>query len=135
VLLATTNVFFRPFLFTLGFIYSALTTFLNGYFTALTMKYFGASDWCFAAMASAVTLPIYLVSTFVVVDLIEYFKASSSSYPPVAMAIMGAGWMFIAVPLSFYGAYVGFRQEKVTIEGIKVNPIRRRIPEQPWYLD
>ena len=67
------NKFFRPFLFVLAFIYSAMTAWVNGFFTAKAMKFFGATDWCFAAFASAMTFPMYLFAILIAVDFIEFF--------------------------------------------------------------
>lgn len=131
---AMTNVFFRPFLFALAFIYSAGTAWFNGFFTAKAMKFFGATDWCFAACASAMILPLYMFSILIAVDVIEYFKRSSSGMPPFLVVCLAMAWMCLSVPLAFNGAYTGFKQEKVK-SSIRSNPLKRRIPEQPWYLD
>lgn len=112
VTIAMTNVFFRPFLFTLVFIYSAMTAWLNGWFTAIVMKFFGATDWCFAAFASAIAFPVFSVGLLITVDLIEYIKKSSAATPPIAVFLLGALWMAISIPLNFHGAFTGFKQEK-----------------------
>jgi hypothetical protein len=72
VSLASTSMFFRPFLFLCAFIYSALTGFANGWVTGKVMKFYGATDWLFAASASSVIFPIYLFCCLMAVDLIEW---------------------------------------------------------------
>lgn len=101
VTVATLNVFFRPILFILAFVYSALTAWVNGFATAKVMKFFGATEWFFAAFCSAICFPVYLVSMLVTVDIIEYVKKSSVSTPPVTVLVLGVLWGFIAIPLSF----------------------------------
>jgi len=103
------NVFFRPVLFLLAFIYSALTAWINGYTTAKLMKFFGASDWFFAAISSAVCFPIYIFTILIAVDCIEYAMKSSSSTPPLTVLVLCILWMCIAVPINFQGAYVAFK--------------------------
>ena len=104
-----TNVFFRPLIFGVAFIYSALTAWVNGFFTAKVMKFFGATDWCFAGFASAIAFPAYMFSMLVAVDLIEYLKKSSAATPPLTVAALGIIWMLIAIPLNFNGSYNGFK--------------------------
>jgi hypothetical protein len=114
------NVFFRPVLFLLAFIYSALTAWVNGFTTAKIMKYFGASDWCFAAFASAACFPVYMMSILLAVDCIEYVMKSSSTTPPLTVFVLGVLWMCIAIPLNFNGAYTAFRQDRPK-SSIRVN--------------
>ena len=70
------NVFFRPYLFFLTFIYSACTSWVNGFVTAKIMKSFGGTEWCFAAVSAITVFPLYVVGIFVAVDLIEFWKNS-----------------------------------------------------------
>jgi hypothetical protein len=59
------------------FSYMIMGGFLNGYLTARGMKFFGATEWRFAASVSAFILPIYIVATLLLVDVIEYFEKSN----------------------------------------------------------
>lgn len=132
LIVATTNVYYRPMIFMITFLYSALTSWANGSLTAIVMKYFGATDWLFSAFASAICLPAYLFSILVIVDIIEYVEHASNRQPPWSLICMGAVWLCIAVPVSFAGAHYGFRQPKLTT--IKVNSLQRKRPELPCYL-
>jgi Endomembrane protein 70 len=85
------NVFFSLIFFTMGvivptarffalyngIIYMIMGSIVNGYCTARLMKYFGATEWIFAASVSAFCFPIYVSSTFLLVDLIEYFEKAN----------------------------------------------------------
>jgi hypothetical protein len=48
----------------------------NGYVTARTMRFFGATEWRFAASVAAFCLPCYIAITLILVDFIEYFEKS-----------------------------------------------------------
>lgn len=48
----------------------------NGYVTARSLKYFGATEWRFAASIAAFCLPVYIIITFLLVDFIEWFEKS-----------------------------------------------------------
>ena len=56
------------------------------------MKTFGATDWCFAAMASAFAFPFYLFASLTAIDVIEYMKKSSATVPPFTIIVMGFIW-------------------------------------------
>lgn len=59
------------------FISMQLGGFGNGFVTARSMKYFGATEWRFAASVAALCLPMYIIITFLLVDLIEWFEKSN----------------------------------------------------------
>jgi len=60
-----------------GVIYIILGGLANGFFTARAMKYFGATEWRFAASVSAFCFPLYVSGTFLIVDVIEYFEKAN----------------------------------------------------------
>jgi apolipoprotein N-acyltransferase len=127
------NVFFRPYLFFLTFIYSACTSWVNGFVTAKIMKSFGGTEWCFAAVSAITVFPLYVVGIFVAVDLIEFWKMSSSRTAPFTVIGIGILWLIIAVPLCCFGAQRAFASE-ISKPNIRVNQLRRKIPEMPTIL-
>lgn len=127
------NVFYRPYLFFLAFIYSACTAWLNGYITAVTMKAFGGTEWLFAALASIVVFPTFVIAIFTAVDMIEYLKMSASRTPPFTILGLGVLWLLFAAPLCCLGAQRAFGSEKLDSK-IRVNQLRRKIPELPLIL-
>lgn len=129
----STNLFYRPVLFLLAFLYSALTSWVNGFITAKVMKYFGATDWLFAAISAAVVFPALTYAILLAVDCVEYSMKSAARTPPLTIFILGLLWICISVPICFNGAYTAFKQERPK-SSIQVNQMRRRIPEQQWYL-
>jgi transmembrane 9 superfamily member 2/4 len=134
VIVVLGNKFMRPLLFLNAYIYSALTAWVNGFITAKVMKFFGSSDWCFAAMASGMTFPCYLMGTFLLVDIISWTEKSSQTVPFTSVLLYMFVWCAIAMPASFYGSYRGFLGNP-TKPAVKVDALPRRIPPQPWYLD
>lgn len=115
------------------FAYMVIGGFVNGYFTARSMKYFGASEWRFAASVAAVALPLYIVGTFCLVDIIEYFEKSDQIFPFTAIVLFFFLWLIFNVPASYYGAYVAFKNSDDKAP-LKINSVRREVPPQPWYL-
>ena len=112
-----------------------MTSYVNGYITANVMKFFGATDWCFAAIFSATIFPIYCFFIFLAVDLIEYLKHSAFETPPLTIILLGALWCSIAIPLSFRGAYSAFHAEKGK-NPLRVSRITKtKVPDMPTWLE
>lgn len=106
----------------------------NGYFTGRTMKFFGATEWRFAASVAAFMLPVYIVGTFLMVDFIEYFETSNQLFPFTSIVLFTFIWVVCNVPAAYWGAYIAFTNSKDQ-PPLKISPVRREIPPQPWYLD
>lgn len=116
------------------FAYMLAGGFANGYVTARSMKFFGATEWRFAASCSALCLPIYIVATFGLVDIIEYFEKSNQIFPFTSIVLFTFLWVVFNVPATYLGAHIAFTTTKDS-PPLKVNNVRREIPPQPWYLD
>ena len=124
---------FRPIVLVMVFGYSALTSWFNGFASGKVMKFFGATDWSFAACAAAVCFPFYSVSIFMSVDIVEFMKKAANTTPPILVFLLSFIWLLLAVPLSINGSYASFKQERA--KSLRVNSMKRRIPDLPWYLD
>jgi len=92
------------------------------------MKYFGATEWRFAAGVSAFCLPIYIVLTLVAVDVIEFFEKSNQVFPLTSMSFFCFLWICLNVPMSYFGAYSAFTTSNQK-PPCKISPVRRPIPE------
>lgn len=135
MILAYMNVFYRPALFSLFFLWSAVTSFVNGYVTGKVMRLYGATDWCFAAISASVVFPLYSIGFFLAVDLIEYLKHSSFETPLLTIMFLGVLWLSLAIPLSFRGAYSAFTGEKEK-NSLRVSRITKtKVPDMPCFLD
>jgi transmembrane 9 superfamily member 2/4 len=115
------------------FAYMIAGGFLNGYCTGRSMKFFGATEWRFAAGVSSVCLPLYIVAIFLIVDFIEYFESSNQIFPFTSIILFCFLWLVINVPATYYGAHIAFTMTNDQ-PPLKVNTVRRVIPAQPWYL-
>lgn len=104
----------------------------NGYVSARMMRFFGASEWRLSAGSAAFLMPLYMLANFVFVDTIEWLEKSSAYTPFSYVFLYTILWIAITVPMSFGGAYLGF-QAQTEKPPVKVSPVRRRVPTQPWY--
>lgn len=105
----------------------------NGYVTARTMRFFGATEWRFAASVAAFCLPCYIAITLILVDFIEYFEKSDQLFPFTSIAFVSFFWVLCNVPASYLGAYRGFESNDDK-PPCKVSAVRRPIPNQKWYI-
>lgn len=59
-----------------AFCYLIIGGMINGYITSRAMKFFGATEWHFAASASALVLPSFFGVIVVLVDFIDWVEKS-----------------------------------------------------------
>lgn len=52
----------------------ALAGWGNGYITSRTLKFWGGTDWFFAATISSTVYPLFVATTIILIDLIEKFE-------------------------------------------------------------
>lgn len=65
---------YRVAVFNAGLLFLALCGVINGFVTARTLKFFGATEWIFSAMMSAIILPIWVLTTIGIADTIEMMQ-------------------------------------------------------------
>ena len=137
-MLVFTTIFFsnyalRPYTFAISMVAIASMGWMNGFFTARVLKFFGSVDWCFSAVISAVVFPLWLLLTLGFIDVVEWAEDSSSFVPFSDAFYYIFIWLMIDLPLAFYGAFVGFRTNQAK-KVCKVNPVKRKIPTQPLFM-
>lgn len=114
------------------FLYTFMGIF-NGYITATLYKVFNGADWKQTTLLTAFLYPGIYFLVFFILDMILWGKASSGAVPFTTMLGMLCLWFGISVPLTFLGAYYGFRHATVELP-VRTNQIPREIPTQAWYL-
>ena len=117
----------RTLLFIYGFLCLSVAGVFNGYLSAIMMRLFGRTEWRIQTFFSAVTLPFYIMVSFLTIDFIEYEEQSSSYIPLTSLALYTFLWFLSSVPLSLYGSYRGHREQIFLIK--KVNALKRSIPQ------
>jgi len=103
-----------------------------GYVSARVYKSFGGEKWKTNVLFTSMLCPGFVFSLFFVMNLILWGNKSSAAIPFSTLVALLALWFGVSVPLTFVGAYFGFR--KRTIEHpVRTNQIPRQIPEQSVY--
>lgn len=101
---------------------------VNGFVTAIIMKYFGSKEWQFSALGSAVVLPGYMFGIFILVECIEVLERSSSAFPFGTGTALMLVWVLVTIPAALFGSYAGFVYTDAVQPACKVSSVRRRIP-------
>lgn len=107
--------------------------FIGGYTSARVYKSFGGERWKLNIALTPVMVPGIVFSTFFLLNLFLWAKASSGAVPFTTMLVIVGIWFLISVPLSFAGSWVGFRQQPIAAP-VRTNQIPRQIPPSTTYM-
>ena len=69
---------------------------------------------------------------FFVMNLVLWYKGSSAAIPFFTLVALLALWFGVSVPLTFVGAFFGFRKRAME-HPVRTNQIPRQIPDQSFY--
>uniref|UniRef100_A0A8C4F5L5 Transmembrane 9 superfamily member n=1 Tax=Dicentrarchus labrax TaxID=13489 RepID=A0A8C4F5L5_DICLA len=99
-----------------------------GYVSARLYKTFGGEKWKTNVLLTALLCPGIVFADFFLMNLILWVEGSSAAIPFGTLVAILALWFGISVPLTFIGAYFGFKKQPV-----RTNQIPRQIPEQSFF--
>ncbi|XP_048389053.1 transmembrane 9 superfamily member 2 isoform X2 [Stegostoma tigrinum] len=103
-----------------------------GYVAARYYKSFGGEKWKTNVLLTSLLCPGVVFADIFIMNLILWGEGSSAAIPFGTLVAVLALWFGISVPLTFLGAYFGFKKQ--TIEHpVRVNQIPRQIPDQSFY--
>uniref|UniRef100_A0A8C9TXN2 Transmembrane 9 superfamily member n=1 Tax=Scleropages formosus TaxID=113540 RepID=A0A8C9TXN2_SCLFO len=100
-----------------------------GYVAARLYKSFGGEKWKTNVLLTAFLCPGIVFTDFFVMNLILWGEGSSAAMPFGTLVAILALWFCVSVPLTFVGAYFGFKKR----HPVRTNQIPRQIPEQSFY--
>jgi len=104
----------------------------GGYVSARVYKMVGGERWKSNVILTAFFFPGLVFGIFFILNLALWSKGSSAAIPFTTLLALLALWFGVSVPLTFLGAYLGFK--KAAIEApVKTNQIPRQIPTQSIY--
>lgn len=103
-----------------------------GYIAARFYKSFGGEKWKTNVLMTAFLCPGIVFADFFVMNLILWGEGSSAAIPFGTLVAILALWFCISVPLTFIGAYFGFKKNAIE-HPVRTNQIPRQIPEQSFY--
>ncbi|XP_064614807.1 LOW QUALITY PROTEIN: transmembrane 9 superfamily member 2-like [Liolophura sinensis] len=103
-----------------------------GYVSARIYKTFGGEKWKSNVLLTAFLCPGVIFGIFFLLNLILWIKQSSAAIPFTTLLALLALWFGISVPLTFVGAYFGFKKRAIE-HPVRTNQIPRQIPDQSIY--
>ena len=107
---------------------------VGGYHAARMYKTFKGTAWQCVTLLTAFGFPGVLFGFFFILNLFVWGEASTAAVPfPTMLAVM-ALWFGVSVPLTFFGAFLGFRRSAYEYP-VRTADIPRQIPPQSWYMN
>ncbi|XP_030620818.1 transmembrane 9 superfamily protein member 5 [Chanos chanos] len=103
-----------------------------GYVSARLYKTFGGEKWKTNVILTALLCPGIVFADFFLMNLILWVEGSSAAIPFGTLVAVLALWFGISVPLTFVGAYFGFKKPAIE-QPVRTNQIPRQIPEQSFF--
>jgi len=104
-----------------------------GYFSARVYKMFKGKSWKQCTILTATMYPGITFGIFLFLNLCIWGEKASGAVPFLILLELMGMWFGISVPLTFFGAYFGYKKP-VADPPVRVNQIPRQIPEQVWYM-
>ena len=103
-----------------------------GYVSARIYKSFGGEKWKSNVLLTSMLCPGIVFAHFFVMNLVLWYEGSSAAIPFFTLVALLALWFGVSVPLTFVGAFFGFRKRAIE-HPVRTNQIPRQIPEQSIY--
>lgn len=106
---------------------------LAGYGAAVTYKMFDGEFWHKCTVATSLGFPGVAFCIFFIVNTALWAMHSAGAVPFGSMFAIVAMWLGISLPLTFVGAYMGYKRDKIEpATAVVGEPIE--IPPTQWYL-
>lgn len=81
-----------------------------GYVSARVYKSFGGNKWKSNVLLTSMLTPGIVFCLFFIMNLVLWGEGSSAAVPFSTLVALLALWWGVSVPLTFVGAYFGFRK-------------------------
>jgi len=104
-----------------------------GYVTARMYKTFKGKSWQKATTLVAFGFPSVAFGIFFMMDVLAMSYGSSDAVPFTTMIVLLVLWFGISTPLTFFGAYFGYKVDPIEFP-VNTSNIPRQIPDQPWFM-
>jgi len=105
---------------------------VSGYSSARLYKTLGGEKWKTNVMMTSFFISSLVFAIFFLMNLILWAKKSSAAIPFSTLIAVLALWFGISVPLTFIGAYFGYKKKPLE-HPVRTNQIPRQIPDQAVY--
>lgn len=114
----------RNGLFRVAFTSYILMSFAGGYFSARTFKMFNGTSWALLTIVNSMLYPMFITTIIVVICMFNSSELIQGYVPFHTAIIMLMIHIGISVPMSWLGAFYGFKRETWKLPG-KVNMLEK----------
>uniref|UniRef100_A0A915E919 Transmembrane 9 superfamily member n=1 Tax=Ditylenchus dipsaci TaxID=166011 RepID=A0A915E919_9BILA len=119
----------RGSLMTFALVFYVLFGIVAGYVSSRLYKTMEGLNWKTNIILTSFLIPGIIFGVFFVTNLMLWGKGSSAAVPFGTLLALLALWLFISIPLTFVGAYFGFRADRIQA------PVRtNQIPRQLFFI-
>ncbi|WKY14534.1 hypothetical protein Q1695_000231 [Nippostrongylus brasiliensis] len=122
----------RGALITFALVFYVLFGIVAGYVAARLYKTFQGYHWKTNVVLTSFLIPGILFSVFFFTNILLWAKGSSAAVPFGTLLALLSLWLFISTPMTFIGAFFGFRKKAIEAP-VRTNQIPRQVPEQTIY--
>eukprot|EP00794_Sanderia_malayensis_P010630 gene10630-11756_t len=105
---------------------------VGGYIASRVYKMIGGERWKTNVLLTSFLFPGIVFGIFFILNLALWAKGSSAAVPFTTLLALLALWFGVSVPLTFLGAYLGFKKKPLE-PPVRTNQIPRQVPEQSIY--
>merc|ERR1711967_142907 len=100
-----------------------------GFVASRMYKMFGGEQWKTCVIMTSFLYPGAIFTLFFLLNLLLWYDESSAAVPFGTLVAIVVLWFGISTPLTFLGAYLGFKKPAVE-HPVRTNQIPRQIPPQ-----
>jgi len=104
-----------------------------GYVSARFCKLVREPNHFKATLLTATLFPGVCFLIFFCVNMVAWGKQSASAVPFGTLIVLMLLWFGVSLPLIFFGSYLGFRREVISVPAA-VAAIPRQVPPAPWWM-
>ena len=124
----------RGSLMNAALVFYMLCGIFSGYVSSRLYKSFRGRQWQLCTVMTATFFPGAAFGMFLCFNIILAFMHSSASAPFLDVIIVAAMWCCVSIPLTFLGAYFGYKAEAIEFPTV-TSTIARAIPPPPPLLN
>ena len=106
---------------------------VGGYASARVYRTTRGAAWAATTLHTALAFPALVGTIGLALNAVASARGSSRAAPPTTLLALLALWVGVAIPLTFFGAALGYRS-RLPDPPCRVNRIPRQVPSQPAYL-
>ena len=104
-----------------------------GYVSARFCKLVKEPNHFKATLLTALLFPGVCFAIFFAINLVAWSRQSSTAVPFGTLIVLMLLWFGVSLPLIFFGAFLGFKRETISLP-VQTASIPRQIPPQAWYM-